>query len=112
TKAVQHFAQLLKNRYPDLQILMTSTTDTGHAEAKHSIPFADYHLFLPFDFSSVIKPIIKHIKPDLVILSETDYWFHFLTSAKSSGALVAVINGKLSEISLLRYGWMGRYLEA
>ena len=111
TKAASKLAELLKAKYPSIRLLITSTTDTGHAEAKRSIPFANYHLFLPFDFSFVIRPIVKKVKPDLVILSETDHWFNFLQASKDAGAKVAVINGKLSERSLSRYLLLGPFLK-
>lgn len=110
TKAIAKFAELLKAKYPSIRLLITSTTDTGNAEAKRSIPFANYHLFLPFDFSWIIRPIIKKVKPNLVILSETDHWFNFLQSSKDAGAEIAVINGKLSERSLGRYSLLGPFL--
>lgn len=103
TKAVQRLALLLKEKYPESQILVTSTTETGLAEGKRSLSFANHHLLLPFDFSWIIRPIVKKLKPDLVILSETDYWLNFLQEAKQSGAHVVVVNAKLSETSLSRY---------
>lgn len=106
TKAVQHLASLLKDRYPESQLIVTTTTETGLAEGKRSLPFANHHLFLPFDFSWIIRPIVRKLKPDLVILSETDYWLNFLNAAKQSGAHVAVVNAKLSETSFSRYQWI------
>lgn len=111
TKAIGKFAELLKAKYPEVRLLITSTTDTGHAEAKRSLPFANYHLYLPFDFSWIIRPIVLKVKPDLVILSETDHWFNFLQASKDAGAKIAVINGKLSERSLGRYLWLGPFLK-
>ena len=111
TKAIAKFAELLKAKYPSTRLLITSTTDTGHAEAKRSIPFANYHLFLPFDFSWIIRPIVMRLTPSLVILSETDLWFNFLQASKDIGAKIAVINGKLSERSLGRYRLLGSFLK-
>lgn len=111
TKAIVKFAELLKAKYPGIRLLITSTTDTGHAEAKRSLPFADHHLFLPFDFSWIIRPIVLKLKPALVVLSETDHWFNFLQASKDAGAKVAVINGKLSERSLSRYRLLGPFLK-
>lgn len=109
TKAVQRLASLLKEEYPQSQMIVTTTTETGLAEGKRSLPFANHHLFLPFDFSWIIRPIVKKLKPDLVILSETDYWLNFLTEAKQSGAEIAVVNAKLSEISFSRYATLQKF---
>jgi 3-deoxy-D-manno-octulosonic-acid transferase len=101
TKAIAALAKRLKNS--DTTLLVTSVTETGHAEAKRSLPFADHHLFLPLDFSWIIKRIVRNLRPDLVLISETDFWYNFLKTAKQSGAVIAVVNAKISERSLRRF---------
>jgi 3-deoxy-D-manno-octulosonic-acid transferase len=103
TRALIALAKQMKQETPDALLVISSVTETGHAEAKRSIPCADYHLFLPLDFHAVVSPLMKKVKPDLVILSETDYWYNFIKCAKREGAQLAVVNGKMSERSLNRY---------
>ncbi|OJU81005.1 MAG: hypothetical protein BGO10_00165 [Chlamydia sp. 32-24] len=102
TKAVTPLIKLIRNKYKNCLILISSVTETGHLEAKKNLPFIDYHVFLPFDFAPIISPIIQKSSPDLVILSETDYWLQFLSAAKKQGAKIAVVNGKISERSTNR----------
>lgn len=99
TKAIAKLCQLIKQRHPQVSLLISSTTETGHQEAIRSIAIADYHIYLPIDFSPVIGPVIRHFKPKAVLLSETDIWWNFLRQAKEQGAFVGVVNGKLSERS-------------
>jgi len=101
TKAVMPLIRRLKNLPDPPLILLSSTTHTGHAEGVQNSS-ADYHVYLPFDFSYVIRPIMKRLMPDLVILTETDFWYHFQSAAKEVGACLAVINGKLSARSFGR----------
>lgn len=103
TKAVVALGKLLKACYPNHKIIISSITETGHQEAKKSLPQADLHFFLPFDFSFIIRPIVKKLKPSLVIISETDLWFNFLNSAKEEGAKICLVNGKISARSCARY---------
>ncbi|WP_237753927.1 3-deoxy-D-manno-octulosonic acid transferase [Parachlamydia acanthamoebae] len=109
TKAIIGLARLFKERFSNSLLIISSITETGHEEAQRSLPFADHHVYLPFDFGWMIKPIIKRISPDIVILSETDFWFNFLHQAKQSGAFLSVVNGKLSERSLKRYQMLGSF---
>jgi 3-deoxy-D-manno-octulosonic-acid transferase len=109
TKAISTLAALLKQKHPDARFLVTSVTATGHEEAKRSLPFADHFLFLPFDFSWIIEPIVKRLQPAAVLFSETDYWYHFARAAKSSGAHIALINGKISKKSFQRFHWFHRW---
>ena len=103
SKAVAPLAKLLKSS-PKKPILVISTiTETGQAEAKRSIPEADFHVYLPFDFGMIINPIVRKVKPNMVILCETDFWYNFLKSSKKAGAITAVVNGKISLKSQNRF---------
>jgi len=95
TKAIAPLAKMLKDANPSCILLISSTTETGHSEAKKSLNFADFHVYLPFDFSWTIRPIVRKIKPDLVLLCETDFWYNFLDASKKEGAKVAVVNRKI-----------------
>jgi 3-deoxy-D-manno-octulosonic-acid transferase len=103
TKAVATLAKMFKRQYDNPIVMISSTTETGHDEALRCIPIADYHVYLPLDFRWIIRPIVHRIKPDLVIMVETDFWYNFLKSSKDSGAVVAVVNGKISTSSLKRF---------
>lgn len=103
TKAITPLVKTLRAQLNNPVIVISNITETGHAEAKRSIPLADYHVYLPIDLRFIIRPIIKRAAPDLVILSETDFWYNFLKGAKDSGAVVAVVNGKISERSFNRF---------
>ncbi len=103
TRAVIPLFRLLLEKYPDLKIVISSTTETGHAEAKKSMPEAICHFFLPFDFSWIIKKYMRRLKPSCLILVESDIWYHLLFFAKRQGASVFLINGKISERSASRF---------
>lgn len=113
TRAVSSIVKRIKINNPDAMIITSSVTETGFAEAKRSMPEADEHVFLPLDFMWIIKPIINRIRPDIVILCESDFWFNFLKCCKEKGALIYLVNGKLSERSLKlynRFSWFSRHL--
>lgn len=103
TKAIALLAMKIKEKAPDSYLLITSTTETGHEEAKKSISVADKHLFLPFDFSWIVRPIIRMLQPSLVILCESDFWYNFLDECKKIGTKVCLVNGKLSLKSMQRH---------
>jgi 3-deoxy-D-manno-octulosonic-acid transferase len=104
TKAIVSLARELKQRFPTSELIISSVTESGHGEAKRSLPFADYHVYLPLDFNGLVSRMVKQASPDLVILCESDFWYHFLRHAKKQGAIVALVNGKLSKRSTYRFG--------
>lgn len=101
TKAVAPLIKKLKALPTDPLVLLTTATKTGHEEGKKTE--ADYATYLPLDFRYIISPLMKRLKPDLVIVTETDFWYHFQRAAKKNGARLVVVNGKLSERSFARY---------
>jgi len=96
----------LKEEMPTATVVVSSVSETGHAEAKKSIQLADYHLYLPFDFYFCVRHAINRAKPDLVVLCEGDFWYRFLREAKKGGAVTVVVNGKVSEGSAERFAKM------
>ncbi|HRD55683.1 MAG TPA: 3-deoxy-D-manno-octulosonic acid transferase [Parachlamydiaceae bacterium] len=102
TRAIAALAKALS---ADYTLLITSITETGYAESKRSLAFADYHLFLPIDLKFIIQPIVFKVKPDVVMVSETDLWYQFLKAAKKEGSSIFLVNGKISERSLKRLNY-------
>lgn len=103
TKAVAPLVDRLRSTLPDPIFVISSVTATGHAEAIRAMPFADRHLYLPLDLGWIMRRVLRKLVPDLVVVTETDYWYHFLDEAKALGAKLVVVNGKLSEKSTARY---------
>lgn len=103
TKAVAALAKTIKAQPNNPIVIISTGTETGQAEARRSIPEADYHVYLPFDFYGVITPILNQVRPDTVLFCEGDLWYNFLRAAKNNGAHIAIVSGKMSERSASRY---------
>lgn len=101
TKAVAPLIRRFKALENPPLIVLSTITKTGHAAGLKTE--ADFPVYLPFDLSYIIRPIIKRIAPDLVILTETDFWYQFQRAAKKIGAKLVLINGKISERSFKRH---------
>lgn len=98
--------EILEN-FPEYQLVVSTTTNTGQKLAREI--FADdarLIFYFPFDWKFSVRRALRKIKPDLVLLMETELWFNFIREASKSGARVAVVNGRLSEKSARRYGWI------
>jgi len=102
TKAVAALFKTFKAEFNNPVLVFSTTTETGYVEACRTLP-ADYHVYLPFDFGWVIRPIVRRTAPDLVVLCESDLWYNFLSASKQAGAIMTMVNGKLSTRSMERY---------
>jgi 3-deoxy-D-manno-octulosonic-acid transferase len=63
----------------------------------------DNVFYFPLDFSFAIRPYLDALRPELVVVAETEFWPNFLRLAKRSGARVAVINCRISDRSFPGY---------
>ena len=103
TRAVIPLYKKIRRELPIATIVVSSVTETGHAEALKSLPDAKAHFFLPLDFSWVIRKVVQNLRPDVLILVESDFWYHLLSETKKSGCNVVLVNGKISERSAKRF---------
>jgi 3-deoxy-D-manno-octulosonic-acid transferase len=91
-----------RRRFPEYQVVVSTTTDTGLTEAARH--FGDLTVFYwPLDFSWAVKRALREMRPQLVVLAESEIWPNFLWAARKAGIPVAVINGRLSPRTSRRY---------
>ncbi len=94
-----------RQRHPDWQCVVSTTTDTGFAEARKRFPDLVVFYF-PFDFSWAVSRTLRALRPSLIVLAESELWPNFLMSAKRHQIPVALINGRMSPRSFRRYQWV------
>lgn len=100
--AVSGLVAELRQRYPQHRIVVSTTTDTGQNLAgKH---FGEENVFyFPMDFAFAIRPYLRLLRPQLIVIAETEFWPNFLRLAHATGARIAVVNARISDHSFPRY---------
>jgi 3-deoxy-D-manno-octulosonic-acid transferase len=101
-----------RQRHPDWDVVVSTTTDTGFDEATKAFPDLPV-VFYPFDFSWAVGRALRMVNPSLIVLAESELWPNFLFTAKRRGIPVAIINGRLSPRSAARHHrlrWLTRPL--
>lgn len=100
--AIAEAVRKLGEEFRDHRILISTTTQSGQELARKRFGDANVTYF-PLDFAFCIGPYLNAVRPDLVILAETEFWPNFLRTAKAAGARVAVVNARISDRSFPRY---------
>ena len=107
TNAARPLVKEILANFPDHRLVISTTTKTGQNLAREIFENqADLVFYFPFDWKFSVRRALKKIKPDVVLLMETELWFNFIRHAKKSGATVAVVNGRVSEKSFKRYSYI------
>lgn len=96
----------LRQRRPDCGAVVSSTTDTGLDEARKSFPDLPVVAW-PLDFSWAVRRAIREIRPDVIVLGESELWPGMLGAAQAADVPVVVINGRLSPKSFRTYSRVG-----
>ena len=105
--AVSGLAERMKRTFPRHRVVVSTTTDTGQDLARKRIG-EDNVFYFPMDFAFAIRPYLQALRPELVVLAETEFWPNFLRLVHARGARIAVVNARISDRSLpryLRYRW-------
>jgi 3-deoxy-D-manno-octulosonic-acid transferase len=101
--AAKTIVKELGNRFPDFEIILSTTTDTGFAQANALFGKNLQVFYFPFDISWMMRRAFENIRPTMCLLMELEVWPNFVQIARSLNVPVIVINGRISERSFARY---------
>ena len=97
------------SRFSEHQVFVSTTTDTGQKLARKR--FGEENVFyFPLDFAFAIRPYLQALRPQLIVIAETEFWPNFLRLAKEAGARIAVVNARISDRSFPGYRRLRRWL--
>jgi len=107
--AAKTIVKELQNRFGDLEIVISTTTDTGFARATHLFSEKHQVFYCPFDFSWVIRRAFANIRPTICLLMELEIWPNFISTARKLSIPVIVVNGRISDRSFSGYRKIGPF---
>src|SRR6266481_3028543 len=112
--SISELVEHIRLHWPGHRVVVSTTTDTGQMLARTR--FGDANVFyFPIDLDFAIRPYLEALRPQLVVIAETEFWPNFLRLAKRSGARIAVVNARISDRSFPGYQrlrwWLPKVLE-
>jgi len=102
-KAAARLVESIEEVVPGVDVVITATTDTGYRVAKERYPGRRVE-FYPPDLSFIVAQALDRLRPDLVVLVESEFWPNFLSAVAERGIPVVLVNGRISERSAARFG--------
>ena len=70
--------QRLREEYPNHQLLLTHTTPTGRAASEQLYGDDVLRVYLPYDYPFAVRRFLRHFRPAIGILMETEIWFNLI----------------------------------
>lgn len=103
TRAAQPLVAALRVRYPDHRILLTHMTPTGRQTSEDLFGNSVERCYLPYDVPGVAGRFLRHFRPQLGIIVETELWPNTIAACRGLGVPLLLVNARLSEKSARRY---------
>lgn len=108
TRAASPLIEALAARHPDHLILLTHMTPTGRETGRALFGDRVLQAYLPYDYPFAVRAFLRHFRPRLGILMETEVWPNLVCACAQAGIPLWLVNGRLSERSARRYRRFGR----
>lgn len=112
TLAAVPMIEKLAARHPHWQWLVTTSTPTGSERARAVLqPLIGgrlLHYYAPYDLPECIAPFVDSLRPDLLVIMETELWPNLLAHCAQRRIPTLLANARLSEKSAAGYARFGR----
>ncbi len=93
----------IQSGYPEIPLLITTTTPTGSARVKAVLKDSVSHVYLPYDLPDVLNRFMRCFKPKLAVIMETEIWPNLYACCGNHKTPLFLINARLSERSVHGY---------
>jgi len=109
--ATRALLPLLRESFPGKPVFVSVTTLTGKQVADRQLREADGIFYCPFDWRFAVRRVISRIRPQALLVMETEIWPHMLRACHQAGAATMLVNGRISDRSYRRYRWIRPFLK-
>jgi 3-deoxy-D-manno-octulosonic-acid transferase len=88
--------EAFRSAYPGWKIVLTFFSPSGF-EIRKNYAQADYVSYLPLDIKPSIRPFVKAIKPQLVVVIKYEFWVNWFQLLHDQSIPLFIISAKLRE---------------
>lgn len=108
-KALRPLVRHIQAQLPDHAVVVSASTPSGLATARQAFPDLDVVPF-PLDYAGAVRRFLARVKPSTVVLAELEIWPNFLRACSRREISVAIVNGRITERSMVGYRKVQRLL--
>lgn len=102
--AVENLVKTMRKEFPDDYIVLSTVTKTGQEVACNKLSqYTDEIIYFPYDFFFSVISCLKSVKPDKIIIAETEIWPMFSYIANLMRIPLILVNGRISPTSYSGY---------
>ncbi|MGQ9427139.1 lipid IV(A) 3-deoxy-D-manno-octulosonic acid transferase [Gilvimarinus sp. F26214L] len=109
--AAAPLVRALMERHPEASFVVTTTTPTGSEQVRKLYGDSVFHVYAPYDLPTCIGRFLKRIRPECLVIMETELWPNTVALCRERGIATILANGRLSEKSAAGYRRVSRLME-
>ncbi len=94
----------LQKRFPQFQLLITTTTPTGSRRVRSLLGKYVRHVYLPYDLPGPVNRFLVRFQPKLAMIMETELWPNLFLACRQRNIPLVLVNGRMSSRSFKGYG--------
>jgi 3-deoxy-D-manno-octulosonic-acid transferase len=99
TRAATALVDALRAQRPGQRLLLTHGTATGREAGMALLRDGDAQCWLPWDTPGAVRRFLRHHRPAVGVLMETEIWPNLLREAHAVGVPMVLANARLSDKS-------------
>jgi len=104
TQAARALVREMHRKFPNYRLVVSTVTSTGQALARDVFrQEAAEIIYFPYDWDWCVRRSLKVVKPDVILVMETELWPNFLRRCAKNGIPVGLVNGRISKQSFRGY---------
>ena len=106
-QAAAALVNTLRERYPDIPLVVTTFTPTGAGRARALFKDRAQVRYLPFDLPGAVHRFFDRIRPRIAVIFETELWPNLYHQCGRRRVPLVLASARLSARSVDRYGRLG-----
>jgi len=111
--AAQALLAELRRRLPAAPLFVSCSTLAGRQMASQKLSsLATGVFFAPLDLAWIVRRVLRHLRPAVVVVMETEIWPNLFRQTEASGARLVIVNGRISDKALPRYRRLAWFFRA
>ncbi len=108
--AAAPLVKAIRRAHPERPIVLSTITASGFDVAAQQLADSGVAVYFPLDLRPCVRRALDALRPDLLILVESEFWPIAVRLATARGIPIAVVNGRISARAFRRYLWVKRWM--
>ncbi len=101
--AIAPLVRRMGETLPEAPLFVSAFTLAGYTAAQEKLGSVASVFYAPLDYVFAVRRVLRHIRPSLVVVAETEIWPNLFRETKRIGCGLVMVNGRISDKALPRY---------